>query len=81
MHKGVSLSSTKIKKLTITGMVSNDGKTIRGEPNTAWIVTNGEKLQNFLGRQVPVKGTLDPLTKPTPRAVGEDGSKGGDLHL
>lgn len=43
-------------------MVSKDGKTILGEQNTAWIVTNAEKLQNFLGHQVPVKGTLDPLT-------------------
>lgn len=57
-----SASSTKIKKLTITGMVSNDGKTILGEQNTAWIFANAEKLQNFLGHQVPVKGTLDPLT-------------------
>jgi hypothetical protein len=55
-----SLSSTK--KLTITGMVSNDGKTILGEQNTAWIVTHAEKLQDFLGHQVSVKGTLDPLT-------------------
>jgi hypothetical protein len=57
-----SLSCTKTRKLTITGMVSNDGKTIRGEQNTAWIVTNAEKLHNFLGHQVSVKGTLDPLT-------------------
>jgi hypothetical protein len=57
-----SPSSTKAKKVTIMGMVTSDGKTILGERNTAWIVENAEKLQNFLGHQVSVKGTLDPVT-------------------
>lgn len=50
------------KKVTIMGTVSSDGKTILGERNTAWIVDNAEKLQNFLGHQVSVRGTLDPVT-------------------
>jgi hypothetical protein len=56
-----SNSSTRMKKVTISGKISEDGKAIVAE-GRAWIVSNVETLQNHLGEHVSVKGFLDPVS-------------------
>jgi hypothetical protein len=50
-----------MKKVTISGKISEDGKAIVAE-GRAWIVSNVETLQNHLGEHVSVKGFLDPVS-------------------
>ena len=56
-----SNSSTRTKKVTISGKIDQDGKAIVAD-GKAWIVSNVERLQNHLGEHVTVKGFLDPVT-------------------
>ena len=56
-----SNSSTRTKKVTISGKISEDGKAIVAE-GRAWVVSNVERLQNHLGEHITVKGFLDPVT-------------------
>ena len=56
-----SNSSTRTKKVTISGKISEDGKAIVAE-GKAWVVSNVERLQNHVGQHITVKGFLDPVT-------------------
>ena len=56
-----SNSSTRTKKVTISGKISEDGKAIVAE-GKAWVVSNVERLQNHVGEHITVKGFLDPVT-------------------
>jgi len=60
-QRAPSNSSTRTKKVTISGEISQDGKAIVAD-GKAWIVSNIERLQNHLGEHVAVKGFLDPVT-------------------
>lgn len=56
-----SNSSTRTKKVTISGKISEDGKAIVAE-GKAWVVSNVERLKNHVGQHITVKGFLDPVT-------------------
>ena len=56
-----SNSSTRTKKFTISGKISQDANAIVAD-GKAWIVSNVERLQDHLGEHVAVKGFLDPVT-------------------
>ena len=55
-------ATTRVKKITISGRISDDGKAILGDEGRAWLVSNVDKLRSHLGESVTVKGLLDPIT-------------------
>ena len=56
-----SNNTTRTKKVTISGKISDDGKAVVAD-GRAWIVSNVGKLENHLGEHVTIKGFLDPVT-------------------
>jgi len=50
-----SQEKSSSKAVTISGTVSNDGKTLVSEQDDAWTVSNADVLKGQEGRQVTVK--------------------------
>jgi len=48
------------KAVTISGTVSNDGKTLVSEHDDTWTISNAEVMKGQEGRQVTVKCRPDP---------------------
>ncbi len=55
-----SHEKSSAKAVTISGTISNDGKTLVSEQDDAWTVSNTDALKGQEGRQVTVKCRPDP---------------------
>ncbi|HEY1273070.1 MAG TPA: hypothetical protein VGF08_13840 [Terriglobales bacterium] len=62
------------KAVSVSGKVSDDGKTITDKDNKAWTVANPDQLKGQEGKDVTVKAQLDP-TKNEIRIVSVKGGK------
>jgi hypothetical protein len=60
--QGAQTQSAKAstKTTSITGKVSNDGKTLTDDAGKSWTVSNPKKLKGHEGHEVTVKGHTDP---------------------
>jgi len=55
-----SQEKSPAKAVTISGTVSNDGKTLVSEQDDEWTVSNADALKGQEGREVTVKCRPDP---------------------
>ena len=53
-------TQTSTKSTSVTGKVSDDGKTLTDEAGKSWTVSNPEALKGHEGHEVTVKGNTDP---------------------
>jgi hypothetical protein len=53
-------AKTSTKSTSVTGKVSDDGKTLTDDAGKSWTVSNPEALKGHEGHEVTVKGNADP---------------------
>lgn len=53
----------KLKKITISGRVTNEGAVIAASARRMWSIANSEVLREHVGEYVTVRGAIDPITR------------------
>ena len=53
----------KMKKVTISGRVTDDGAAITADAKRMWSIANGEVLRAHVGEYVTVRGAMDSVTR------------------
>jgi len=57
---GAQSAHAKLKPVTLTGRVSQDGQMLMADKGTSWILSNTQAVKGHEGRLVTVKCTLEP---------------------